>query len=446
MVEKICTKNFITMATFKTMLWTYDKLKDGSYPIKLRVTIGNQQKYIALGLYAKPEQWDDKSSQFVSNKSINPRYKELNKQLDDYITRRKEVVRDFELQKTDWTISQFEDAFLHRGKRGKVKEYFQSLIDSLQSTGRIGNAKCYSSTLKILELYDKNFSKRVFTEIDFSYVKKFDEWLQKPRETVYVSSKGNKKSVHREGCSGNTRKYYLKALRAVINKAITDKEAERKSYPFGEDGFDIASLEKETAKRYLPAEYLKIIKTTQAKTEKCEFARKLFLLSYYCYGMSFIDMALLTKKNLVRLDNGTYIRYVRHKVKNAKNPKEIQIRITDEISNLMEALVKIQTAIDPYLIPIVSKQGYAGEKLYDHIRARYKRYSVNLVALADELGLKDVNLTSYVSRHTMAMTLQNNEVSREVISQILGHKELKTTNTYLDSFNTEIIDEASKVL
>jgi integrase len=37
-------------------------------------------------------------------------------------------------------------------------------------------------------------------------------------------------------------------------------------------------------------------------------------------------------------------------------------------------------------------------------------------------------------RHTMAMTLQDNQVPREIISQILGHNDLSTTNTYLDSF------------
>lgn len=57
-----------------------------------------------------------------------------------------------------------------------------------------------------------------------------------------------------------------------------------------------------------------------------------------------------------------------------------------------------------------------------------------------------MKLTSYVSRHTMAMTLQDNQVPREVISQILGHSDLSTTNTYLDSFASSVIDEAVKVL
>ena len=46
----------------------------------------------------------------------------------------------------------------------------------------------------------------------------------------------------------------------------------------------------------------------------------------------------------------------------------------------------------------------------------------------------------------MAMTLQNNGIAREKISQIMGHNDLETTNTYLDSFESEIIDDAMRVL
>lgn len=101
--------------------------------------------------------------------------------------------------------------------------------------------------------------------------------------------------------------------------------------------------------------------------------------------------------------------------------------------------------IEPYLVPVISKKDLAGEDLYKHIRNRYKEYSDNLKLLAKELKI-ETNLTSYVSRHTMAMTLQGNNVPREVISQILGHSDLETTNTYLDSFGSSIIDEAAKVL
>lgn len=87
-----------------------------------------------------------------------------------------------------------------------------------------------------------------------------------------------------------------------------------------------------------------------------------------------------------------------------------------------------------------------GMTIYNHIRSRFGRNNKNLANLAQTLGITDMKLTSYVSRHTMAMTLQDNQVPREVISQILGHSDLATINTYLDSFASSVIDEAVKVL
>ena len=60
--------------------------------------------------------------------------------------------------------------------------------------------------------------------------------------------------------------------------------------------------------------------------------------------------------------------------------------------------------------------------------------------------IERLRLTSYVSRHTMAMTLQNQNVPREQISQALGHNNLTTTNVYLDSFDTNIMDKVAQLL
>ena len=114
--------------------------------------------------------------------------------------------------------------------------------------------------------------------------------------------------------------------------------------------------------------------------------------------------------------------------------------MTEEIGDLLNSLKEINPTIDDFIIPIVTISGYTGEKLYNHIRYRYKKYNDYLAELSD------IKLTTYVSRHTMAMMLQRNDVAREHISQILGHTDMKTTNTYLDSFDTSVIDEAAKVL
>ena len=109
----------------------------------------------------------------------------------------------------------------------------ENYIEILRETGHIGNANCYAATLNMLGHYDNKFDKRVFSEIDIKFVNGFDVFLQK------------------RGCKGNTRKYYFKALRSILNKAIQEKEATEKTYPFGKGGFQIAKLDEETEKRYL---------------------------------------------------------------------------------------------------------------------------------------------------------------------------------------------------
>ena len=406
-------------ASFK--MWIADKYhyKEG-YAIWLVVRKNNKRKVMALGIYAEPHQWNDKLEMFVTDKRV-PKLHPDRIYLNEWLTQKKSeilrIIADFDSNKIDWTLNQFEQEFFHYSNKGNVKEFFENLIQTYKDTNHIGNANCYSRTLHVLELFDEKLSERVFPEIDIKYVKSFDVFLQK-RE-----------------CKGNTRKFYFKTLRAVLNKAIQDGEASETTYPFGKGGFSISSLEEETTKRYLPHDSMFKLKTTVMDNAVLERTRRLFLFSYYCYGISFIDAALLTKKNIIRYNGGNYIVYKRNKTKEAKKVKPIQIKITPEIQELMSWFSANTLLVEDYLLPIVSIAGYKGEQLYNHIRSRFGRNNKNLANLAKVLEITDMKLTSYVSRHTMAMTLQDNQVPREVISQILGHSDLATTNTYLDSFN-----------
>ena len=406
-------------ASFK--MWIADKYhyKEG-YAIWLVVRKNNKRKVMALGIYAEPHQWNDKLEMFVTDKRV-PKLHPDRIYLNEWLTQKKSeilrIIADFDSNKIDWTLNQFEQEFFHYSNKGNVKEFFENLIQTYKDTNHIGNANCYSRTLHVLELFDEKLSERVFPEIDIKYVKSFDVFLQK-RE-----------------CKGNTRKFYFKTLRAVLNKAIQDGEASETTYPFGKGGFSISSLEEETTKRYLPHDSMFKLKTTVMDNAVLERTRRLFLFSYYCYGISFIDAALLTKKNIIRYNGGNYIVYKRNKTKEAKKVKPIQIKITPEIQELMIWFSANTLLVEDYLLPIVSIAGYKGEQLYNHIRSRFGRNNKNLANLAKVLEITDMKLTSYVSRHTMAMTLQDNQVPREVISQILGHSDLATTNTYLDSFN-----------
>lgn len=435
------------MAKIKFLLWIHNKNADGTYPIYFRISKNKSTKYLSIGLSSTEKQWSTEAERFKKDKRLNPDHEKYNTLINEYETRAYDIISDFDKNRIDWTLNQFEDKFVNRSKQGKVSPFFIRTIKELRDTGHTGNAICYERTLHMLELFDPKFENRVFGEIDIKFVKGFDLWMQKPRESIGRRKKDGTggKTIQRSGCSGNTRKYYMKALRAILNMAIKEKECSISTYPFGNGGFEIAKLEEETEKRYLPSEFLQRIKDTPGKTEATETARRMFLFSYYCYGISFMDMAKLSNKNIILHEGGRYIIYKRQKTKNNKKTKPIQIKITEEIDKILQWFELNTLHIDPYLVPVISKKDLSGEDLYKHIRSRYKEYSDNLKILAKELKI-ETNLTSYVSRHTMAMTLQGNNIPREVISQILGHSDLETTNTYLDSFGSSIIDEAAKVL
>lgn len=275
--------------------------------------------------------------------------------------------------------------------------------------------------------YDDKIEERLFPEIDIKYVNAFNVALEK------------------DGCCGNTRKYYMKTLRAVLNKAIKEKEASVSTYPFGNGGFEISKLEEETRKRYLLAEDLDLIKNSPQENFTMEYTRRLFLFSYYCFGISYVDMATLTTHHIEKLETGEHIVYKRQKIKNQRGVKSIKIPLTDTIKELIEWFKQKTPLVGDYLTPIITRD-YSGEQLYNHIRSRYGRYNKNLKKLGAALGIERQKLTTYVSRHTMAMTLQSNKVPREVISQVMGHSNLETTNVYLDSFETSVVDEAAKLL
>lgn len=416
------------------------KKTDGSYPVMLVIRKDNRRKTINLGISATlsiskrneiESQWDEKAQRYETDKrkkNLHPDREKNNKWLNELDVRCNDIIKEFEKNKTDWTLSQFEQALLNKSKKSGIEAYLLQHIEKLDTAGKFGNKRCYEQTLDLLQKYDSSFGKRIFNEVDLKYVNKFSEFLAG------------------RGCVGNTQKYYIKTLRSLINKAIKDGECSAINYPFGKDGYSIAALAQETEKRYLPKEYIEKMKTEELKTYPLNWSRNLFLFSYYAQGMSFVDMAALITKNIIVGEGGSrYIVYRRQKTE-SKNTKFIRIKITESLQALLDWAKNDKTRIDGYLLPIVSIDGYEGQKLYTHIKDRYKRYNKHLKKLGSELKFEGIRLSSYQSRHSYAMRLKNSGISEDIISEALGHKDPSTTRIYLDSFQNNEIDKANEVL
>ena len=58
----------------------------------------------------------------------------------------------------------------------------------------------------------------------------------------------------------------------------------------------------------------------------------------------------------------------------------------------------------------------------------------------------DKNVTTYFARHSFATVLKRSGTKTEMISELLGHSSMSVTESYLDSFENEQIQEQTDVL
>ncbi len=85
---------------------------------------------------------------------------------------------------------------------------------------------------------------------------------------------------------------------------------------------------------------------------------------------------------------------------------------------------------------------YAPEKQYENTLHLVNR---KLKKVAEMAGLS-VPLTMYVSRHSWASVAKNKNIPISVISKRMGHDSEMTTQIYLASLDTAVVDKANSMI
>jgi site-specific recombinase XerD len=272
-----------------------------------------------------------------------------------------------------------------------------------------------------------------FQDFDYSVVNRFYLYLKNDRKA-----------------SGNTASYYFRTLRSVMNCAIKDGCGSKEAYCFSNGHsdtkkvFKIGRLNETTRKRFIPKEYLAILKNTVFEKGELEYGRRLFLLSFYLYGCSYIDLALLKKRDVTTTvtKEGDPVKIITYK--RSKTHKDYVIQIRPEIQEQLDWFGENYTTVGDYLLPCVTVE-HRDEALMMHIINRRHRYNRSLKEIAKELNFPEAlsNISTYYARHSYAMAMLTGGRSTEVISQALGHEDLKTTKIYLDSFSSDFLANES---
>ena len=392
------------MATVKV------KLRPSTVPgkagtIYYQLTHLRQVKQITTKIHLHPQDWDSNKAQIIFTDSTSYL---LQCKIDRDLDRLKKIIYKIDAECANYTVNEIIEKFYQTTADYSITDFFTQQIQKLKNDNRQGTARNYSKTLKSLKAFMKN-TDSTFNIVTEQFVESYNTFL-----------------IQR-GVVRNTISFYMRIFRSVYNKAVTQKIIEQ-TFPFKNVYTGVDRTRKRAVTETVISQLLSI---DLKKSKALQFARDLFIFSFYARGMAFVDIVYLKKSNI---QNG-YITYVRH-----KTGQELTIRIETRLQNIINQYEKKDS---PYLFPILNTEDE--NKAYSQYEIALNYYNRQLKRLSKLLE-PNINLSSYTPRHTWATTARNKNVPLSIISAGMGHSSEKTTLIYLTKIDNSIIDEVNKAI
>ena len=132
----------------------------------------------------------------------------------------------------------------------------------------------------------------------------------------------------------------------------------------------------------------------------------------------------------------------RIKFRRKKTGKLYDIKITEQLKSILDNYLEGKDKED-YIFPIIKRQNPAKQER--EINWERQRYNRGLKKIQELCGIEQ-KLTTYVSRHSFATQAMLHNIPLEAISAMLGHSKLNTTQIYLKSLPTTVLDQYNERL
>lgn len=314
------------------------------------------------------------------------------------------IVSQFEHFQKPYSPDDVVKRFLLIKSEGCFLSFARNLVAHLRTIGKPCTAASYNTSVNSFARFRKEWD----IPLD-----EMDSALLAAYETYLKSS----------GVCPNSISFYMRNLRAIYNRAVDKKlTSQRKPFKHVYTGIE------KTVKRAVTLKVIRQIKDSDlSNLPAIDFARDIFMFSFYTRGMSFIDIAYLKKKDL----KSGVLSYRRQ-----KTGQQLFIKWEKPMQEIID---KYDTGSSPYMLPIIKHTDVDERRQYKNAA---HLVNVKLKKLGEKLGLS-IPLTSYVARHAWASIAKSKNVPLSTISAALGHDSEKTTLIYLASLDTTAVDKAN---
>lgn len=282
-------------------------------------------------------------------------------------------------------------------------------IELARHDGRHSTANNYETALRSLLLFARQ-RELMLAEITPNLIEGYQRWLKLRRIGLGTIS-----------C-------YMRSLRSLYNKVAQLSGFTPIVQPFAVAYTGIPR----TVKRSITEDDIrKLMWVRLRKGTLMMFARDIFLFSFYCLGMPFVDVAFLRWS---QIRNG-FICYYRR-----KTHQQIRVPLEPE---MLEIIGRYHTKGSDLVFPILTNGDGSGA--YAEYLRRLSQYNHALRRIARRAGIK-ANLTSYVVRHTWASMAYRQHVDLSLIAKALGHENPQTTLIYIRGLEDNQLAEANREL
>ena len=369
-------------------------------PLYCRLTLNGKRKQVSIGIHIESEHWDAKTQavlkSHISSISYNSKLERIKSKLNSIYT-------ILVLQENAFTVDDIYDRYLGKElkKSESILSYYKLYLLKIKKLIDIEIKETTYNKFVYVSKHLEEFIKFKFKKNDYP----LDELSQQFLDDFdyYLKTKKKQKQI--------TINKTIQRLRTPIKLAISEGYLERD--PF------ILYRAKTVRKTFifLTPEELKTIEDATMHQKRLRLVQDLFI--FCCYtGLAYNEMSSLEKKHIqVGFDNINWI-----KMKREKTQREISIPI----------LPKAQEILNKYF----SKDNKSFPKISNQ---KFNSYLKEISAI---VGIEK-SLTHHIARKTFASTiLLYNDVPMEIVSELLGHSSMVTTQeSYAKVVQRKVSDE-----
>jgi len=399
------------VVTFKALLDERRQKDDGTYPLKVRVTVDRKHKEIPLSIYLRQKEWDKNNNRV---KPSHPNAKLISQKVTQALSKLQEIALKYEALDKVYSVDDIVNTYLNKKDyKPTVIEYGKAIIEEMIHAGRVGNARVYKDAVFKLQKYTDG-KKLFFEYIDSAYLMKFSN------------------SMLAEGITINGIANYMSQIRALYNRAIKEGVVELKYYPFT----NYRVRREATISRALSVNDMRGIMNAAIQEDTAAWHnRNYFMLSFCLMGISFADLLSLKGENIM----GDRIVYRRKKTK-----KMYTIKLHPYAQKILSLYYDPTShKQSDYLLPVMPVGVTDPTKLMKLSLQGIHVCNTYMGRIGHQCGIT-AKVTTYYSRYSWANIARSLGYSKDIIAQGLGHEfGNRVTSIYLDNYDNEIIDAAN---